>query len=384
MPMRKLLLGFALAAGPAGALALVPEPAYSHLVLLGTYTRDGSRGIYRVHLDGHTGALSRPELAAVTPDPTFLALNADQTCLYANCVEGRYRGGPGGAIAAFAFSAATGRLRHLDTEPTGGAFTSFVTVDPTGRWVLAPSGPGGTVTEFPVERSGALGPRVRVLTITGPPGPVAGRQGRPYPHSVWFAPDDRFFFVADLGSDRVDGYRFDAATGAIEPADPPYVGLAPGTGPRHAKFSADGRFFYVVGELAGTVTAFRYDAVRGALTPFQIVSALPAGFRGANTSSEIRIHPDGRFVYVANRGSNTIAVFARDPASGRLRRVEVVPSGGDFPRNFALSPDGAWLLCAHQKSANLTVFRVDPATGRLTLTPRTATVPDAVCVLFIN
>jgi 6-phosphogluconolactonase len=373
-----LLLATAAVAQPASG------PAARHLVLLGTYTKDGSLGIYRVTLDGRTGELSEPELAAKTPNPTFLALSPDQRFLYDNSESGTFRGAPGGAISAFAFDRETGGLRLLDTQPTGGPFTSFVTVDPTGRWVFAASGPGAAVIQFPIEPDGSLGPRVRVLPMEGPPGPVANRQSRPYPHSIWFSPDHRFFFVPDLGADRIHSYRFDAATGGVTPNDPAYALVAPGTGPRHGKFSADGRFFYVIGELSGRVTAFHYDPVRGVLSPFQTVSALPDGFRGVNTSSELKIHPNGRFLYVANRGPNSIAVFARDPDSGRLSRVEIVPSGGDFPRNYSLSPDGAWLLCGHQNSGNLTVFRVDPDSGRLTLTPNTARVPQAICVLFVN
>lgn len=352
----------------------------SHLVMLGTYTAGGSEGIYRIRLDGETGALSEPELAARTPNPSFLTLSPDERFLYASGEVG----GTGGGVAAFAFHRSNGHLRLLNVQPTAGAPTIFVAVDSSDRWAFAVSGSSAAVIEFPVLPDGSLGPRVRSIPIKGPPGPIADRQQRPFPHSLWFSPDDRFLFVPDLGSDRIHVLRFDAATGSVEPGHPEHVALPPGTGPRHAKFSADGRFFYVLGELSGTVTAFRYEPALGLLTALQHVSALPEDFHGRNTASEIRIHPNGRFLYTANRGHNSLAVFARDPESGLLSRIEIVPSGGDFPRNFGISPDGRWLLCAHQASDNLTVFRIDQETGLLTRTSSAARVPKAICVLFVD
>ena len=136
-------------------------------------------------------------------------------------------------------------------------------------------------------------------------------------------------------------------------------------------------------ELDGTVTACRYDRARGAAEPFQTVSALPEGYTGRASASEIRVHPNGRFVYTANRVHNSIAVFSRDTDTGELRLVELTPTGGDQPRNFNLTPDGEWLLCANQATDNLVAFKVDAATGRLTATGRTAKVAKAVCVLFL-
>ena len=149
-------------------------------------------------------------------------------------------------------------------------------------------------------------------------------------------------------------------------------------------FRPDGKFAYVLNELNGTVTSCRYDTARGVIEPFENVSTLPDNFTGKNGSSEIRIHPSGRFVYAANRGPDSIAVFSRNEKSGALNRVEIEPCGGQSPRNFELTPDGAWLLSALQTSDNLTVFRVEADTGALTPTPHGAKVPRAVCVLFLR
>ena len=155
-----------------------------------------------------------------------------------------------------------------------------------------------------------------------------------------------------------------------------------GAGPRHSKFSTDGKSFYVLNELDASITVFGYDAAAGTLDERQQLSLLLPDYDGAVSSSEIRTHPNGRFVYAAHRGDSTIVIFSRDQRSGKLSRLGAVPTGGKTPRNFALSPDGAWLIAANQNSDTLTTFKVDAETGALTATGESTAVPHAVCVLF--
>ncbi len=364
----------------------------NQLVLIGTYTLGGSRGIYEVRLDSETGALSAPVLAAETPNPSFIAMAPSRRFIYAHADVGTLPDGrAAGGIRAFALDPESGRLTPINERATGDPFPSNVAIDATGRLVATVSGTGGHLTTFPVNADGSLGPIASRYATAGTPGPVPARQVRPYPHSTNFAPDNRFAVVCDLGADRLFSYRVDAAAGRLGPENPPFTQLPRGTGPRHAKFSADGRFLYVVGELSNTVTACRYDAATGRIEPFQRLSTVPAGVRDSmpdnkpdSTASEIRIERGQRFVYAANRGDDSIAVFSRDPDSGALALVEIVKSGGRTPRNFAISPDGKWLLCAHLDSDNLTVFRIDPRSGRLTRVPGGATVPKGICVVFVD
>lgn len=357
--------------------------AADHVALLGTYTGE-SRGIYAVRLNAETGALSTPEVVAELSNPEFLALHPNGHVVYALTQVPLEGGKKSGAIAAFALEPTTGKLTLLNTEASNRGSLTHLAVDGTGKVVVAASYGDGYVTSFPLAADGRVGACATVLNQTGPLGPNKARQDAPHPHSVTMSPDGRIAFVADLGVDRVFGYDVASDKGTIAPHDPAFATFAAGTGPRHSKFSPDGKFFYVLDELDSTVTACRYDTKRGVAEPFQRTEALPSDFKGKSTASEIRIHPNGRFVYSANRGHDSIAVFARDEKSGALTRVEVVRTGGQTPRNFSLTPDGAWLLCAHQATNNLTVFKVNAETGQLTATENTAKVPKCVCVLFVN
>ncbi len=352
-------------------------------VYIGTYTDDSSsQGIYALRFDPANGTMSEPILAAEARNPTFLALHPDKQHLYAAGELLPPAEPKTGGITAFAIDATTGKLALLNQQPTGGGGTTHLVVDATGRMVIAANYGSGYVCALPVESDGRVGARSAFFQLTGPLGPNKDRQDKPHAHSVTLSPDNRFAFVCDLGLDRVFSYRIDPAHATLTPNEPAFVSTPPGVGPRHSKFSADGRFFYVINEMGGSVSVFAYDAAQGALTLKQTIPSLPADFHDLNTSAEIRIHPNGRFVYASNRGHDSITVFARDAQTGLLSLVEIVPCGGKHPRNYALSPDGNWLLCANRDTNNVVVFRVDAESGRLTLTKNSVTIGRPVCVLF--
>ncbi|MBI2511517.1 MAG: lactonase family protein [Opitutae bacterium] len=351
-------------------------------IFVGTYTpKDGaSRGIYAVQLDAATGTLSAPTLAAETPNPTFLAWHPSHRALYALGVGPDSASQSTGGAVAFAYDAATKKLAPLNARGAGSSLMAHLDVDATGRLLVTASYHGGFLATFPIGTDLQLGACTGVLSLSGQLGPKTARQDKPHAHSVTFSPDNRFAYVCDLGLDRIFVYAVDPAHATLTPAGE--FATAPGAGPRHSKISADGRFFYAIDELDSTIAVFARDLATGALTPLQTLSTLPSDFHGENICAEIRLHPNGRFVYGSNRGHDSLAVFARDPERGTLSLVQILPCGGKHPRNFALSPDGAWLVCANRDSDNLVSFALDAATGRLAPTGHTANVPQAVCVLF--
>ncbi len=352
-------------------------------VLLGTSanTRGVARGVFRTQLDPATGALSAPELAAETPNPGFLCLHPAGRHVYCSGEDGMTdHKSAAGAACAYACDN-LGQLTFLNKRPTGGMPITHLVADATGRSLFTAGFHGSQVAAFPIAADGQLSPRSTSIVLTGQLGPNKARQDKPHPHSVTLAPDNRHLYVCDLGLDRIFCYTVDTTEGTLQLAGE-FV-AAPGSGPRHSKFSADGRFFYVITELANTIAVYSCEPVSGALSLQQTVSTLPAGFSGESITAEIRLHPNGRFVYGANRGHDSIAVFARDAASGQLTHVETVSCGGRHPRNFALSADGAWLVCAGRDTNDLASFRVDAASGRISPVGHVTGVPSPTCVLFV-
>ncbi|MFI5337137.1 MAG: lactonase family protein [Opitutales bacterium] len=351
------------------------------LIFIGTYTPDGNPGgIHAVPFDPVAGTFGTPRLAAAAANPTFLVRHPNGRILYALDESGRVEGKPGGAVSAFAIDPDTGGLTPLNTVPSGGFGGAHVAVDSSGRTVTLVSYHGSTVTSFPLGADGRIGRPVSHLTVVGTPGPNTARQDKPHPHSLTFSPDNRFAYVCDLGTDLILRYRIDPASSRLVPDGT--TATAPGAGPRHGKFTADGRQFRVINELDSTIATYGCDPATGALSLRQTISTLPADFHGQSICAEIRIHPNGRFVYGSNRGHDSLAVFSCDVRTGALTLVQIEPCGGGHPRNFALTPDGHWLVCANRDSNNLVLFAVDPATGRLTPTGRSVTIPQPVCVLM--
>jgi 6-phosphogluconolactonase len=348
-----------------------------HHLYFGTYTRDGSKGIYALTLDPATGALTAPEVAAEAKGPSFIALSPDHRFLYAVSESEQM-------AAAFAVAPGTGQLTSLQLpQPAGGVAPCHLAVDATGRTLVVANYHTGIVAALPIRADGTLGPPGSVIQHNGS-SINPERQASPHVHSVTVSPDNRHVIVCDLGLDKIFTYRLDPAAAKLTPAEPPFVATAPGAGPRHFKFSPDGRHAFAIAEMGSTLTAYAYVSANGALTPLDTRSTLPADFKGTSSCAEVRVHPNGRFVYGSNRGHDSIAVFAFAAASGRLTPVEFTPTGGKSPRNFALSPDGAWLVAANQYSNSLTVFRVDADTGRLTRVAASAQISTPVCVLFLD
>jgi 6-phosphogluconolactonase len=350
--------------------------AGKYRLLIGTYTKGSSRGIYTLAMDGATGALSGPELAAEAPNPTFIALSPDGGLLYAVCAGDSW-------ASSFRVDAATGLLEPIQQAAAGpGPTPCHIAVDPTGRIAIAANYHLALAAVIPLGGDGTIG-TPRVVSHSGK-GVHPSRQASAHVHSANFSPDARHAIVCDLGLDRIYTYRLDHERVALLPGDPPYIESSPGAGPRHLAFGRGGRHAYAINELDNTIVAYDYLPPNGGLVRLQAVSVLPAGYRGEATAAEVRVHPSGRFVYGSSRGPDTIAVFAVHETTGALTPVEVVPCGGKGPRSFALSPDGLWLACAHQDSGTVCSFRVDGPTGRLFRVPGSVEVPMPVCAVFLR
>jgi len=355
------------------------------IVYAGNYTRIAPHargradGINVYSLDHKSGAMTLLQTATGVMNPSFLTLDPTRRFLYAVNAVPEVDGHSGGAISAYAVDPSTGHLAYLNRQSTGGPGPCFVTVDATGAYVLATNYAGGSVAVLPVNPDGSLNAASDFIQHVGRSvNPT--RQEAAHAHSVNLDPANRFVFVCDLGMDKVMVYRLDAARGKLVPHDPPWAMARPGSGPRHLCFHPNGRFAYVINELDSTVSVYSYDPAGGSLSERQAISTLPAGYSGENTTAEVQVAPSGRFVYGSNRGHDSIAIYSVDQSTGRLSLIDITPSRGKTPRNFAISADGSLLLAAHQDSDNVVAFHLDQQSGRLTPTGAETISPSAVCL----
>jgi 6-phosphogluconolactonase len=380
-PMRMLKLLFLLF--PFLLIYACSAPGSGTLVYVGTYTGDGSDGIYAYRFDANTGDLKPIGLVAKTDNPSFLTIDSAGRFLYAVNEVDSFQNQASGAVSVFEIDRESGMLKFLQQISSLGAAPAHLSLDKRGRYLLVANYNGGNVAVFPIGPDGMLGPHTALIQDSGS-GPNPERQTGPHAHFVQTTNDNKFVMTADLGTDQVLINRFDATKGTLRPADSGFVKLDPGSGPRHLAFAPSGKFVYVLNELTSTITAFSYDSESGAMHAEQSLSTLPKGFTGQNTTAEIAVDAKGRFLYASNRGDNSIAVFGIDSIDGGLTFIERTPSGGASPRNFEIDPSGQWLFAANQGSGNMVVFRIDQASGRLIRPSLPIQLGSPVCIRFLK
>ena len=361
-------------------------PASSYLVYVGTYTATGSKGIYNYRFDPKTGKLTPIGVAAQIANPSFLVTDPTHRFLYVVTEMGQEPGADSykknGSISSYSMDRKTGALTFLNKVDAGGGGSCHLVVDKTGKMLFVANYGSGNVASFAIKPDGSIGERTGFDQHTGSSVDPARQKG-PHAHAVVLSPDNRFLLVPDLGLDQIKIYRVDAAKGTFTPNDPAYATVKAGLGPRHFTFGRGAKFAYTLCEMGSSVVVFSYNPVKGSLTPVQTISNLPDDFKGIDNSAEIEVDRSGRFLYASNRGNDSITVFAIDPIKGTLTKVQVVPTQGNIPRNFALDPTGKFLIAANQKSNSLVVFSVDPSNGKLKAAGQMLEVPSPVDILFV-
>ncbi|MFI6264671.1 lactonase family protein [Micromonospora sp. NPDC051006] len=338
------------------------------VVHIGCYTaQSGGRGtgVLAARRDPTSGALTPLGTVALTASPSFLARHPTLPVLYA------VNELPDGEVSAWRVGS-DGELTPLGSRPTGGAEPCHLAVVPTGGHLVAANYGGGSVAVFPLDRQGVPGERSDLVVHEGH-GPDPDRQERAHAHMVSPDPGGGPLLAVDLGTDSVYRYDLDAATGRLVPRAP-RVRTVAGAGPRHLARHPDGRRCYLVGELDATVTEYELT-VDGSLHQRGRVDA--SGRPGHVQPSEVAVRPDGRFLYVANRGVGTIAVF--DLRGEQPELTAEVDTDGEWPRHFALI--GEHLYVADERADMIRVFRVDPDSGVPAAVGEPVPVPSPTCVL---
>ncbi len=350
-------------------------------VWLGTSNAKPSKGIYHCTLNSENGKLSESRLVAEISGPGFLAQHPKVPMLYA---VGTLEGAP--SVVAYKIvkdDAGKPNLKLVNSAAIGDGGAAHLAIDATGKTLITAQYGGGSTGVFSLNDDGSINERTQLIKHEGGSRVVEGRQNAPHAHWTGFSPDNRFAFVPDLGLDKVVIYKVDAAGAKLTQHG--YGEVPAGGGPRHMRFHTNGQWIYVLNELDLSVSVFDYDADAGTMKLKQTiptVSKEDLAKEQFTSASEILVHPSGKFVYAANRGHDTVTVFAVDGRSGELSVVELEPVRGATPRNINLDPAGKWLLAAGQDSHTLASFAVNADTGALTYNRSVVTVPSPICILF--
>jgi len=389
--MKPRLLSWLFSACVLANLAAATAPEGQYFIYVGSYTDapSHSKGIYAWRFETSSGKATPLGLVAETINPAYVCATPDGRFLYAVNWQ-TAEAAKGDTVSAFSINKKTGALTFLNKASAGGGLPNQVIVDPQQEFVMVTNyGFHGNDAEhnnsslaaLPIQADGSLGAPFYVDHHTGTalsPHQTTGA----HTHGVIFTKDDRLAFVAELGLDRVYVYHVDAAKRGIRAADPPFVSTNPGSGPRRLALSPDDKFLYVNHETDSKVSVFAI--VRGTLKEIQQISTLPADFTGRNTTAEIQLDQAGRFLYVSNRGANSIAIYAVDAGKGTLELREFVPSLGKSPRNITIDPSGRYFFAANQFSNNIVIFRRDPKTGELTPTGQELQMDQPASVFLVR
>lgn len=348
------------------------------LAYVGTYTRDGSEGIYIYKYNTETGELS-PIGSAKSDNPSFLAIHPSGKFLYTVNEISEFDGEKAGGISAFAIGE-TGELTALNMQSVKGPGPCHLCIDATGKYALVANYGGGSVCVLPINEDGSLQEASDFIQHEGS-SVNPRRQQEPHAHSINLDAQNRFAYVADLGMDKVLVYELNLETGKLALAHS--VSVAPGEGPRHFDMHPNGKYAYLINEIGNTVNAYKYDTTTGNLEETQSINTLPEDFGETSHTADIHVSPDGKFVYGSNRGHDSIAIYAI-AENGSLSLVGQEPTGGENPRNFGLDPAGNFLLVANQNTDNIVTFKIDKTNGTLTKTGAEVSVSRPVCIQFLT
>lgn len=355
------------------SLSQCKPKSQDYYMLVGTYTHTGSKGIYVMTFNTSTGAINPVSTQDGIVNPSYLSVSGNN--VYA--VSETHGDTPGG-ISAYHFDRSTGTLRFINSQLTGGDDPCYVEADSSGKFVAVANYSGGSLALFRVDENGGLQENKQLIQHTG--GSVdSNRQAGPHVHESVFSPDQQYLLTPDLGKDKVMIYRFDRN------ADQPLtlykeIQSDPGNGPRHIAFHPSLHVAYLIHEMVPNVTVYSYDG--GDYTQIQQLPTWPEGFTGTKDGAEIKVSPDGKFLYISSRGDqNTIGIYAIDQQSGKITFKGAQPDNGKGPRDFEIDPSGKYMLVANQQTNNIVTYEINRQTGMLTEVS-SLELPIPVCIKF--
>lgn len=355
--------------------AVAQNNRYQHL-LIGTYTKSQNKGIFVYRFDTKTGKSTLVSNTEGVKNPSFLTLNNDATKLYS------VSEGTSGEVSSFNFDNKTGRISLINSQETTSPGPCHVNLTKDNKFLISSNYSGGSLSVFPVLEDGSLAPITQLVQHTGSSLDPKGRQKSAHAHSSNNSPDGSYLHAADLGVDKIYGYKYEASSNQpLKPAEQPFVSAQPGSGPRHFTFNKKGNLLYSVEELSGTVAVYTYE--NNKLTEIQRISMNAEDFKGENGAADIHLSQDQKFLYATNRGTaDEIVIFNVDKTSGKIKRVGAQSTMGKHPRNFVIDPSDKFVLVANQNTDDIFVFERNTKTGLLKYTGEKLSIGAPVCLRF--
>jgi 6-phosphogluconolactonase len=344
-------------------------------LIVGAYTKGSSKGIAVYRFYTETGRLAYLSQIDDVSNPSYLTVSSNNKFIYA------VNENDTGEVSSFSFEPKTGKMVFINKAPTLGGAPCYISVDKNQKNLFVANYSGGNISVLPLNADGSIAPVVQTIRDAGH-GPNKERQEKAHVHTAILSPDEKYVLYTDLGNDKINITKYKGGkTNPLVPANPAFVSVTPGYGPRHLAFSNDKKHLYLITEMGSAVIMFDYD--NGKLKQKQDITLLAEGFKGITGAADIHISPNGKFLYATNRGdANDISVFAINQENGELTFVDRTPSGGKGPRNFVIDPTGKFLIVAHQNSDSIIVYKIDENSGKLVRAVSRIEVGSPVCLKF--
>ena len=377
--MKKLLPGLLLLL----ALTTLQAQPKKEILYAGTFSVRGSEGIYIFSFDRVKRSLKLLQTVPGLASPTYLTIHPSGKFLYAVNRGKADVSDNGGSVTAYGVDAKTGRLSGLNNRSSYGEGPCHISLDKTGKYAFISNYGEGNLVVLPLFDDGLPGSPSDAKKYVGS-SVNESRQSAPHIHSAVISGDNRFLYVTDLGTDKIYIYEFNASNGNLAPAQTPEVSVNAGSGPRHFTLHPSGKFAYLSEEMSTSVCSFSVNKQTGALTIMQdTVSASADPLPVTNISADIHTDPKGKYLYMSNRGLNTISQFLILP-TGKIELVGQQDTGGKTPRNFLVDPKGEFLFVANQDTDTIVMFRIHPKTGKLIPVGKPVKVPSPVCLQLLT
>ncbi len=361
--------------------ALLGQVNSKEIIYIGTFSERESMGIYVYEM--FRGNMRFDLLQAITSkkSPGFITLHPNKKLLFAANREGIHDKNEWGSVTSYSIDPQSGKLKIIRDQYSFGDSPCHVSVHPSGRYIIVCHYRGGNFVILTIDEQGGIGVPTANIQLEGS-SVVQPQQSQAHPHSAVSSEDGRFLYISDLGQDKIFIYKFNAADGSVESAEMPFIRTMAGAGPRHFVLNPKGTFAFSSEELSSSIASYSVNQQDGSLQFIQRLPALPPAFFGENSSADIHLALNGKFVYVSNRGYNGLAMYRVD-RNGRMKNIGYMPTIGERPRGFLPDPKGEFMLVGNRDSDEINIFTIQK-NGTLKDTGAYLPVPASSCIKYLE